>query len=285
MSGRHARMLHGAAASLLIVGVGAIAAPAGAATSSALPANCTGTATVTCTFGWTGVAQTWRVPAGVSSARFVLMGAQGSDYAYARGGLGGQTAATVALTPGMTLNVTVGGAGSFIGGFNGGGTSVVQNYIYQGGGGGGASDIRIAGNALSNRVLVAGGGGGSSGLCSTQACTRGGNGGGLVGGDGSTTSLGGTTEGKGGSQSAGGAGTDGSSSGAAGTGGNAVNLGGAGGGGYFGGGGGSFDFMTAGAGGGGSSFIRHDTAHIKNTSMLAGVRSGNGLVTITYSRP
>ena len=81
------------------------------------------------------------VPAGVTSAVFTLDGAVGGTFtpfggaAGGTGGAGGRVQATVALTPGATLNMRVGGKGSngFFaqgtgtataqGGFNGGGTN------------------------------------------------------------------------------------------------------------------------------------------------------------------
>src|SRR5262249_46396404 len=46
--------------------------------AAALPSNCSASrTTVTCTFGYTGGAQTWTPPGGVTSATFDLFGAQG----------------------------------------------------------------------------------------------------------------------------------------------------------------------------------------------------------------
>ena len=137
-------------AALTVVGLAtlAFAAPAAADTE---------------TFDFTGAAQTWTVPAGVTSATFDLYGAEGGKnprpFAAA---LGGRATATIAVTPGAAIQVNVGGRGQVspsTGGFNGGGQGLLT-----GGGGGGASDIRIGGTALADRVLVAGGGGGS-GAC------------------------------------------------------------------------------------------------------------------------
>ena len=79
-------------------------------------------------FGYTGAAQSWVVPPGVTSATFTLYGAQGgaSGFSGVAGGLGGSATATFAVTPGATINIYVGGAGegggATAGGFNGGGT-------------------------------------------------------------------------------------------------------------------------------------------------------------------
>ncbi|MFN8114290.1 MAG: glycine-rich protein [Solirubrobacterales bacterium] len=116
----------------------------------------------------------WTVPAGVDSATFTVVGARGGASASSDGGLGGLVTATLSVTPGETLKVTVGGAGAdtpaIAGGFNGGGLAGSQTCVIppstkycNGGGGGGASDVRRGGNALTDRVLVAGGGGGAGG--------------------------------------------------------------------------------------------------------------------------
>ena len=144
----------------LLVGSSAAADP---------PAGCTATAGVTtCVFVSTAAAQTWTVPIGVTSATFDLLGAQGGANVNgdAQGGKGAEVQATIPLTPGQSLQINVGGAGSpgndcFANGrFNGGG--VVPN-CNDAGVGGGASDVRQVGIDLGDRVLVAGGGGGAGG--------------------------------------------------------------------------------------------------------------------------
>jgi len=116
----------------------------------------------------------WVVPAGVTSAAFTVVGARGGNSASSSGGEGGSVVATLALTPGETLKITVGGAGAdtpaITGGFNGGGLAGSQTCVIppstkycNGAGGGGASDVRRGGTAMTNRVLVAGGGGGAGG--------------------------------------------------------------------------------------------------------------------------
>src|SRR5262245_2816352 len=128
-------------------------------------------------FGCTGAAQTYTVPAGVTKVNVELFGAQGGsgisvdpiDAAAGTGGQGGHTTATIDVTPGETLQVNVGCAGSDAvdvnggaGGFNGGadgGTGGHFGFQAGGGGGGGASDVRQGGTGLADRVLVAGGGG------------------------------------------------------------------------------------------------------------------------------
>jgi hypothetical protein len=237
-------------------------------------------------FAYTGAAQTYIVPAGVTGLTIDLAGAAGgvSDYTpSAVGGLGGRVQARLAVTPGQQLSIYVGQAGpttnTSVGGFNGGGNSFD-------GTGGGASDIRVGGTALANRVLVAGGGGGGGNL------NGGGAGGGLTGQAGighpaNDNYAGIGTGGGGGTQLAGGAAGMSSagfnssgpfSNGSAGSLGQGGNYGGntyngGGGGGYYGGGSGG---SNAG-GGGGSSYAGTGTSAVTHTQ---GYRSGNGYVSI-----
>jgi Glycine rich protein/RTX calcium-binding nonapeptide repeat (4 copies) len=223
------------------------------------------------TFNFTGAAQTWTVPAGVTEATFDLYGAQGSGLA---AGLGGRATATISVTPGASIQVNVGGQGGTLGagGFNGGGNATPPDGDNIEGGGG-ASDIRIGGTALTDRLLVAGGGGGQgTGYC-TGGSIAGGNGGGLSGLSGGNAACGNAGAAGGGTQTEGGG--PGSlpccsaQPGAFGVGGTG-NVGGGGGGGWFGGGGGA-----SGGGGGGSGHGPDGTV------FQTGVRAGNGLVTVT----
>jgi Glycine rich protein len=236
---------------------------------------------VTITFSVTGAAQTWTVPAGVTSVDVQAWGAEGGLEYLTPAGLGGSAAATLAVIPGEIVTVFVGGhpAGGNrrSGGFNGGGAGSFA------GGGGGASDVRQGGVDLAHRVLVAGGGGGA-GTNNPPDGGAGGNGGGLFGNPGAAATQG-AAGGQGGTQTAGGAG--GASqfpsnpdaapgtlgSGAVGAGGG--TGGGGGGGGYYGGGGGGSGF-PGGGGGGGSGYGP------ASTTFQTGVRSGDGVVTITY---
>jgi hypothetical protein len=239
-----------------------------------------GAQATTVTFNWTGEAQTWTVPDGVTKATFDLYGDEGGlAERKSSGGKGGRATATIPVTGGSSVQVTVGGQGQSDanpadGGFNGGGNGQL------GGGGGGASDIRIGGTDLANRVLVAGGGGGGGncGVTRGGSQTDGGDGGGTSGDDAFTSRLcaeEGIVGGGGGTQDAGGTATSPATPGLPGLGGNSggVSGGGGGGGGWFGGGGG-FD---GGAGGGGSGHGPQGTA------FETGVRKGNGLITVTYT--
>lgn len=228
------------------------------------------------TFNYTGGAQSWNVPCGVTSVIIDAYGAQGGDNA-ATGGRGGRLQASVPVSPGQVLNIYVGGAGISCntGGYNGGGsTSCTYTQSRMGGG---ASDVRIGGIGFANRVVVAGGGGGAGFNWGSAPCDNGGNAGGLIGSANPPCMAG--CSGGGGSQASGGtAGTySGWSSGVAGSigqggSGGAGTGGGGGGGGYFGGGGGSWC-----GGGGGSSY---SSGTILTNS--PGVRSGNGQVSITW---
>src|SRR5262245_15028759 len=263
-------------------------------------------------FGCTGAAQTYTVPAGVTKVNVELFGAQGGsgisvdpiDAAAGTGGQGGHTTATIDVTPGETLQVNVGCAGSDAvdvnggaGGFNGGadgGTGGHFGFQAGGGGGGGASAVRQGGTGLADRVLVAGGGGGGGAALDGLETDGGdgGDGGGTEGTSGGPGLSGPNPEaegGSGGTQSAGGAGGAGSATGTAGEAGElgdggpggtdgvtpAATGGGGGGGGLFGGGGGGAhgsDFGGGGGGGGGSGL---------GPTLETGVRAGDGLVVIT----
>ncbi len=249
------------------------------------------------TFNYTGSVQFWVVPQGVASVTVTADGAEGATSANpnggnGNGGLGGTATGNLSVTPGDTLWIYVGGQGqqttqgnSGGGGFNGGGDGAAgyTGIGWLGGGGGGASDIRVGGQALTNRVIVGAGGGGGGSNCSTPNGNAAGDGGGTTGGAGiSCTSAG---FGNGGTQTAGGvanaygwdcgSGVAGAN-GALGVGGAAdvCSAGGGGGGGYYGGAGGDF-----GGGGGGSSYI----GGVTGGSTTAASNTGHGQVTITSS--
>lgn len=296
--------------------VGAAAAAAFAPSAGAVscvPADPVPGDTVTCTFSYTGAAESWVVPAVVTSATFDVWGAAGGRGLFQTtvGGRGAHVQATLGVTPGETLVVSVGGAGAVAGtagagGFNGGGAGGTS--FHTSAGGGGASDVRD-GVALADRLLVAGGGGG--GGYEIPSSGTGGN-----GGDSGTAGTNGGNDGPAGGGGGGGAGT-GSGDGAAGAagvavgscssftqgaagaggalglgghGGNADEPGGGGGGGYYGGGGGGASFGCAspiaegggGGGGGGSSYA--DPA-ATGVTIDEGARTGNGLITVTYTVP
>jgi len=249
--------------------------------------------TLTCTYTFTGAAQSWTVPAGVTQATFVVDGAQGglgqlAGGTQGTGGLGARAQATFAVSAGQIYQLMVGGTGAVTaGGFNGGGTGGTSFRNFNGAGGGGASDVRNGACAatlsctLADRRLIAGGGGGGASVGGS------GGSGGQLGADGTGSGSDGTP-GTGGTATAGGTGgseaNGGSNPGTAGqlgqggTGGFAsCGCGGAGGGGggLYGGGGGGFE----GGGGGGSSFGP------SGVTFQSGVRSGNGQIAVIYTPP
>ena len=122
-------------------------------------------------FANTGAPQTWVVPSGITKIATKVCGASGEFSASGhnlfagRPGYGGCVSAVLAVTPGETLIVRVGGVNDLHveNAYNGGGASPCVDDMLCGGGGGGASDVRQGGDALSNRVLVGGGGGGGGG--------------------------------------------------------------------------------------------------------------------------
>jgi hypothetical protein len=110
------------------------------------------------TFNYTGGAQDFTVPAGVTHISVVARGAKGGG---SNGAHGGRVHALIPVTPGEKLVVYVGGDGSgATGGFNGGGSSA-STGSGGGKGGGGATDVREGGTSLRDRVIVSGGGGGA----------------------------------------------------------------------------------------------------------------------------
>jgi hypothetical protein len=303
---------------VLVAAALAFGAFATAQARAALPAGCTETSgTVTCTFSFTGGAQSFTVPADVTSINVAAFGAEGGGANISNGGGGGEAQAALAASAGDPIEVLVGGQGGNFtdatAGFNGGGaggaggTGGIVNGD-PGGGGGGASDIRTGACAatascgLAARVLIGGGGGGS--VAAGGSFTGAGGGGGSPsggsgvgesdggGGAGGASQTGGGAAGSGDplcsgtgggaggtpTQDAGGAGGTGQNGGSSDVGGEG---GGGGGGGLWGGGGGGGGcvFDDSGAGGGGSSF---GTA---GTVFTNGTHGGNGVVTISYTAP
>jgi len=241
----------------------------------------------------TGAAQTYTVPAGVTTVRAKIWGAGGGG-GYAggwalgfAGGGGGYVTGDITVSPGQVLNI-VAGCGGINGSAslgvasawpNGGLACISSSDCRYGGGGGGFSGIY---NASSVYYLMAGagGGGGSSRAANGQ---QGGAGGGDLGANGSsyTTASGG---GGGDTWSGGGAGGTGTYAGTAGGsqagGHNGVNsYGGGGGSGWYGGGGGGYlEPNDMGGGGGGSSYFANGAAiGVTNASTVggSGVTQGN----------
>jgi hypothetical protein len=246
------------------------------ATSSAapIPAGCTAAGTtVTCNYLYTGGQQTFVAPAGITTYNVTAVGAAGGfGPGPTQGGFGVAVTDTVALSPGQTYYVNVGGKGGdstgaantpgAAGGYNGGGrgSAALTNGFFDAPGGGGATSLQtVSGECnFAGAIVVAGGGGGGG------VGVQGGNAGKNGGDGGNGTAVPTATGGKGATTTAGGAaGSDGpytgnpqpgtachGGDGGPATPGTGGNVGGAGGGGgLFGGGGGG---ATAGGGGGSS---------------------------------
>jgi Glycine rich protein len=231
----------------------------------------------TVTFEFTGGEQTFAVPAGVTHIHVVAIGAAGGDSGGAGGGAG-QATVDIAVTPGQTLYVEVGGRGKDggaggAGGFNGGaaGNSGAA-------GGGGASDVRTspraAGLSPDDRLAVAAGGGGGGGSAGSV-----GGGGGLAEEEGKEGESSGNLGGGAGTQSAGGGGGEGAGgtgfegllgSGGDGSNGESGTNGGGGGGGGLG--------LGGGGGGGGSSFAPGGSKGVAPADTQPQVR-------VTYTQP
>ena len=232
-------------------------------TAALLPAAAAAQST---SFSYTGGEQTYTVPPGVSTLYVIATGGAGGGPV--TGGLtagqGAVVSGTLAVSPGQTLYVEVGGTGaSSAGGFNGGGDSPIRNGLSVFGGGG-ASDLRLVprsdSGSLASRLIVAAGGGGSASPAAA---------GGDAGAPGGS-SPGSTVGGGAGTQTAGGAGgcnalavgcgVDGALGvgGAGGSSGDGAQTreGAGGGGGLYGGGGGAGILDgSVGGGGGGSSLV------------------------------
>lgn len=238
--------------------------------------NCSALGSDSATFSFTGSVQQFTVPAGVTEIRAAVYGAQGGANWVDNINYGGLVEADIPVIPGQILYIYVGEQPIGInGGWNGGG-----NGEFAGIGGGGASDIRVDGNALTDRIIVAGAGGGA-GYWSGQHIV-GGLGGGLIGGAGyrdTPANAGGDP----GTQTSSGNGTCGSFNnpivaGGLGYGGAPDNCGceGYGGGsGYYGGAGSG----NCRGGGGGSSYTDPTLTNVLHSQ---GVRPGNGEITITW---
>lgn len=265
---------------------------------------------------------TYKVPLAVTKLHIDCVGAAGgrggckytptSSIIISKASNGGRVECDLSVTPGDTIYVYVGGAGSsnyteseyadfpvdiseiIPGGFNGGGNGFKFKYpsswMQWTGSGGGMSDIRVGGSAIENQVVVAGGAGGSAlkGFPPTTDDTYfGGSGGGLIGGTGEDNGY--HLSGTGGTQSSGGLGwgyrDDGvqirysEANGGRGFGGSYGGVGG--GGGYYGGGAGADSYPFLAAAGGGSSYTDPNLCtNVVHTQGYSGA-SGDGYVVIT----
>jgi hypothetical protein len=132
---------------------------------------------------YTGAPQAVVVPAGVNSMKFTLFGASGGAgdsgpqgaYSGGRGGYGAAVSGSIAVTPGFTVTVAVGGQGGHYGtnpannhggwgqpSGGPGGVNPLNGEPFGGGGGGGATSMTINGVLIA--VAGGGGGGGAGGV-------------------------------------------------------------------------------------------------------------------------
>ncbi len=255
------------------------------------------------TFNYTGAYATWTAPTGCTSILAVLIGAQGgcngcSTNAYVNGG---RVKCKIAVTPGQTYYIVVGGqsnTSTAAYGFGGNGGTLLNFSNNWGAAGGGLSGIFTSSTPSQANAIAIAGGGGALGNYSGSAGY--GSGGGLIGNDG-YSSFGwgyGQIWGLGGTQSAGGAHgitydvgttiapTSGSAlyggNGGTGNGGSSGwRAGGGGGGGYYGGGGGVSGGNATGGGGGGSSWTNPTyCTDVQNIGNYKG--TGHGKVILYY---
>lgn len=265
------------------------------------------TAQIVKTFNYTGSLQTWTVPC-VTSITITAYGAAGGSSNYQNlgieaGGSGAEIVGTFTVVQGNVLDIMVGQKGLTNNEGSGGGGSFVWNasnknsLMIAAGGGGGTYYIETGGAGSNDSVPTAGigydggsapggvgGNGGSGGPCVSYGA--GGGGAGWFSNGGAGASCGGYSGGAGGNTPlSGGAGglsnaINGcvkSSTGGYG-GGGASTCYGAGGGGGYNGGGGAIAFNTGWNGGGGGGSYNIGT----NQTNLAGIDTGNGMVTIAY---
>lgn len=256
----------------------------------------------TCTYLST-TPDTFTVPSTVSHVDVVVVAGRGghgwahiSSSNQSKGGYGASVTATVDVTGGSTLTVTVAGNGAdavesagaspgSVGGTHGGGAGG-GGACCPGGGGGGASSVY----AGSTPLIVAGGGGGAGGGAqghggfATSIGTPGQPGGPFYscqGGAPGTLVGPGAGGGQSGQGCTGTSGTDGSG-GSGGAGGNSAGYtaGGGGGAGYFGGGGGQGNEQGEGSGGGSGS-----TYSIANSAFITTDTTGVPKITISWVLP
>ena len=247
----------------------------------------------TATFNYTGTIETFVVPAGVNTITVEAYGAQGGG----NNGIGGKGAyikGDITVTPGDTLKILVGQMGQTNYGYGGGGGSFVATSanvpLIVAGGGGGAEhsdnfpgyDAVLTNDGMDVESALGGtnGNGGELGNPNTSGCGWVGSGGGGFYGNGGASGDGGgdafVNGGAGGVDPSGNCVVGGLGGfGGGGAGGNA----GGGGGGYSGGAGGANIGLVPNRGGGGGGSYNAGT----NQTNTAGVQTGNGLVTFTYT--
>ena len=240
---------------------------------------------------FTDLVQMWTVPVGVTSINVTLRGAQGGRGANdgigtgASGGSGGVVTGTLAVTPGETLTLYLGGAGtdgSRSSGAGGGVGGSGSGGVYGGGRGGNAGSSGSSGGG--------GGGGGAAVLMrgTTVLAVAGGAGGGGGAGNGDNSGFfwtarpgdggGGYTSGYSGSGTTGQNGVDRGAPDGAGSGG--------GGGGYLGGLGGSLkNDLDRDNGANGGSAGQNFSGGLTGATANYGATTGGATVSLTYQQP
>lgn len=135
-----------------------------------LPLSAASAAVTTVPFMYTGSAQTWTVPAGVTEVELIVVGSSGTKTSGgghdARAGAGAVVTTTQTVTPGAILTVNVGGGTSS---FSTGGAATVVKAgstllaVAGGGGGGGSADDANGGDGAENGTAAGGDGKGAIG--------------------------------------------------------------------------------------------------------------------------
>jgi hypothetical protein len=150
------------------------------------------TADATAKFGYTGQATTWQVPAGVTSVKFEAAGGTAGNFSanVVGGGFGADLTGTLAVTPGETLVIAVGGSGSTkahaaggwgYNGMSGGPANTAKPSDRSGGSGGGGTFIGVENGSTVTPLVIAAGGGGIGGGASDPLFVGGGGSGGCTG--------------------------------------------------------------------------------------------------------
>ena len=269
-------------------------------------------------FGYTGSAQTFNVPPGVTSVTITADGGSGGPgsapavgVASGSPGLAGEVTGTVPVAGGQQLRILVGGAGTngprpgsnsssnagtapagaatASGGQGSMGDSEPEVALIGGGGGGGGADTEVdlvsPGSGQGTTPLIVAGGGGGGGGGGGAAGYSGGSGGSGASHPGNGNGGFGPGSGSGGSGQTGSAGGASASnppsgSGAGGAGGGGAGYNPNGGGGGVAGGAGTFG---AGGGGGGAAGASYASGTVGDATLGSAMSAGDGQVTVTWN--
>ena len=164
----NSRASRGAVAAAIVAVIASAAVPAHALESAAAPGD---TVVVDFAYAPSGDQYEWVVPDGVTEVTIELAAGSGASVVGATGGPGGHITALVSVTPGQTLLVLIGAAGSTTPRMNGGEGSAVAtasgDLLVVAGGGGAAYRCGVLG--IANEVCSSGGAGGYSALSGTAS--------------------------------------------------------------------------------------------------------------------